>query len=345
MIYRKLGQSGLNVSLICLGTMTWGEQNSEREAHAQLDLALERGLNFIDTAELYAVPPREETQGLTERYLGSWLAQRGGRDRIILATKVIGRSQGLKWIRNGGGLTREHINAAVESSLKRLNTDYIDLYQLHWPDRRVNNFGELDYTHEERHEAASLEHTLEALQALVKAGKIRHVGLSNETPWGTMRCLQLAQTQGLPRVQSIQNPYSLLNRSFEVGLAEVAIREQCGLLAYSPLAMGMLTGKYLKGQQPEGARLTRFKQMSRYTSAKAHAVSARYADVAERFGLTMTQMALAFVNQRSFVTSTIIGATNLEQLEENIASAELSLSQEVIDAINDIHRDVPNPCP
>lgn len=346
MEYRPLGTTGLQVSALCLGTMTFGEQNTEAEAHAQLDRALEAGINFLDTAELYPVPPRAETQGLTEAYIGSWLAQRGGRERLILATKVAAASDWLPHIRAGQArLDRANIEAALSASLRRLRTDYIDLYQLHWPDRKTNFFGQLGYRHQEPDQGVPLEETLGVLADLVDAGKIRHVGLSNETPWGVMRCLQLAESRGLPRVHSIQNPYNLLNRSFEVGLAEIAHRESCGLLAYSPMAFGALSGKYLGGARPAGARMTLFPRFDRYFNPQAEQATAAYVALAEAHGLDAGQMALAWVTSRPFVTANIIGATSLEQLETNLASADLALSEPVLAGIEAIHTEHPNPAP
>ncbi|MCZ0928757.1 MULTISPECIES: NADP(H)-dependent aldo-keto reductase [Halomonadaceae] len=340
---RPLGRTGMQVSRLCLGTMTFGEQNSEAEAHEQLDRAVAFGINFIDTAEMYPVPPKADTQGLTERYVGSWLKQRGERDDVILATKAAG--PGLDHIRGGPRLTREHLFKAIDASLERLQTDYVDLYQLHWPDRSTNFFGKLGYTHNEEEDATPLEETLSALKELVDAGKIRAIGLSNDTPWGTMRALQLADQLDLPRVASIQNPYNLLNRSFEVGLAEIAHREDVGLLAYSPLGFGVLSGKYLNGAKPPKGRLTLFERFKRYTSPEADAATHAYVALARDYGLDPAQMALAFVNSRSFLTSNIIGATTMEQLESNLASESLKLDDELLEAIDDIHRRMPNPCP
>ncbi len=347
MQYRKLGRTDLDVSVICLGTMTWGEQNTEEEAHQQLDYALDQGVNFIDTAELYPVPPKEETQGRTEEYIGSWLAARGNRDKVILATKAVGKSDNT-WFRGGGKISRlnaDCLNAAVDDSLKRLQTDYIDLYQLHWPERSTNYFGKLGYTHVEEEDAIEIQETLEALAELVKSGKIRHVGLSNESAWGTMRYLHLAEKLGLPRMASVQNPYNLLNRSYEVGLAEVSIREECGLLAYSPLAMGMLSGKYLNGQMPEGSRFSLFTRFIRYSTETAHKITEQYVALARETGLDPSQMALAFVNSRRFVTANIIGATNLDQLKINIGSIDIDLSEDILKRIEDIHQQHPYPCP
>ncbi|QJQ96848.1 MULTISPECIES: NADP(H)-dependent aldo-keto reductase [Halomonadaceae] len=340
---RPLGDTGIDVSRLCLGTMTFGEQNSEAEAHEQLDRAVAFGINFIDTAEMYPVPPKVETQGRTEAYIGSWLKQRGARDDVILATKAAG--PGMEHIRGGPRLTREHLQQAIDASLTRLNTDYIDLYQLHWPDRNTNFFGKLGYAPDDDEDATPLEETLSALKELVASGKIRAIGLSNETPWGVMRCLQLADSLGVPRVASVQNPYSLLNRSFEVGLAEIAHRERVGLLAYSPLGFGVLSGKYLDGAWPPKGRLTLYERFKRYTSDIAEQATRAYVQVAREHELDPAQMALAYVNSRPFLTSTIIGATTMEQLEANLRSDSLRLDQEVLDAIEAIHKRLPNPCP
>ena len=343
---RRLGQTDLKVSALCLGTMTFGQQNTEREAHAQLDRAQAAGINFIDTAEMYPVPPLAETQGRTEQYIGSWLAARGYRNRVVLATKVTGPGEWLPYLRGGKArLDRFNIEAAVETSLKRLRTDYIDLYQLHWPDRETNYFGQLAYAHPAEDRSVPLLETLQVLGDLVASGKIRHIGISNETPWGTMRLLQLAELHGLPRPVSIQNPYNLLNRTFEIGLAEIAIREQCGLLAYSPMAFGVLSGKYLDGARPANARLTLFERFVRYSNPQANRAAAEYVALARRYGLDPAQMALAWVTNRPFVTSNIIGATNMEQLETNLCSANLKLSDELIEAIEAIHTRQPNPSP
>jgi len=342
---RKLGNTDIEVSLICLGTMTWGEQNSEQEAFEQLDYATAEGINFIDTAEMYPVPPRQETQGRTEEILGNWLARRGRRDDLVIASKVAGPGNGLGYLRQGPRLTREQIRTACEASLKRLRTDYIDLYQVHWPDRNTNFFGRLGYEHQEDETATPIEETLGALDELVREGKVRHIGLSNETPWGVAEYLRLSRERGWPRVVSIQNPYNLLNRSFEVGLAEFAHREQVGLLAYSPLAFGMLTGKYLGGKHPQGARLTLYERFSRYSGERALEATRAYVDLARLHGLSPAQMALAYVNSRGFVTANIIGATTMEQLQENIGSARVTLSPALLEAIEAIHKEFTYPCP
>jgi aryl-alcohol dehydrogenase-like predicted oxidoreductase len=342
---RKLGSTDIDVSLICLGTMTWGEQNNEQEAFEQLDYATSEGVNFIDAAEMYPVPPRAETQGLTETYLGNWLAKRGRRDDLVIASKVAGPGNGLSYLRNGPRLTRDHIIEACDASLKRLKTDYIDLYQVHWPDRNTNFFGKLGYEHDSKEKFTPIEETLAALGELVDAGKVRHIGISNETPWGAMEYLRLAGEKGLPRIASIQNPYNLLNRSFEVGTAEIAHREQTGLLAYSPLAFGMLSGKYMGGKWPEKARLTLYERFSRYTNGGGADATRAYVELARHSGLSPVQMALAFVNSRSFVTSNIIGATSMEQLRENLGSLNVNLSPETLEAIETIHQEFTYPCP
>lgn len=342
---RKLGHTDLEVSLICLGTMTWGEQNSEAEAFEQLDYAVGAGINFIDAAEMYPVPPRAETQGATETCLGNWLNRRGRRNDLVIASKVAGPGNGIDYLRGGPRLTRKHIHEAVDASLDRLQTDYIDLYQVHWPDRSTNFFGQLGYRHNADEAATPIEETLEALSELVQAGKVRHVGVSNETPWGAMRYLELAKERGWPRVVSIQNPYNLLNRSFEVGLAEIAHREQVGLLAYSPLAFGVLSGKYLGGKRPEGARLTLFERFQRYNSKQVEAATQAYAELASKHGLSLTHLALAYVNSRDFLTSNIIGATTMEQLRENIDSTQITLSEDVLKGIEAIHKDFTYPAP
>jgi len=344
MHFKTLGETDLQVSLICLGTMTWGEQNTQAQAHEQMDYALERGINFFDVAEMYPVPPRPETQGRTEQYIGEWFAKTGKRQDIILATKVAGPGDWLKYIRNGPRLSREHIMQAVEASLSRLQTDYIDLYQLHWPDRNTNYFGRLGYEIDEHESSTPLEETLAALNELIQQGKIRHWGLSNETPWGVMKALHICEKHGYPKPVSIQNPYNLLNRSFEVGLAEVAHREKVGLLAYSPMAFGALSGKYLNGQKPKG-RLTLFDRFTRYTNPQAIAATEAYVAIAQRHGLSPAQMALAFVNQQGFVTANIIGATTLGQLKENIDSLDVKLSDEVLAELNQVQVAFPNPSP
>ena len=347
MEYRQLGRSDVKVSALCLGTMTWGTQNSEAEGHEQMDYAFERGINFLDAAEMYPVPPGPETYGRTEEIIGSWMKARGNRDKVVVATKVAGPDARLTYVRDGKPrLDRGNIEAALEASLKRLQTDYVDLYQLHWPERPANRFGRLGYAAgPEAEDGTPLEETLAALDAVVRSGRVRLVGVSNETAWGLQRFLGLAEAGRGPRMVSIQNPYSFLNRSFEVGLAEMAVREDCGLLAYAPLGAGTLTGKYLNGAKPEGARLTLHPQNRRYQGPRAEAAIAAYRDLAARHGLHPAQMALAYVTSRPFTTATIIGATRMAQLETNVASAELELAPEVLDAVEEIHKDHTYPCP
>ncbi len=343
---RPLGKTGIDVTSICLGTMTWGEQNTEAEAHEQLSYACDqRGINFIDTAELYPVPPKADTQGRTEQYIGSWLAKRGQRDDLVIATKACGPGEWVNYFRGGPRHTKDHLEAAIDASLARLQTDYVDLYQLHWPDRPTNFFGQLGYTHVDGADETPIDEILTALESLVVSGKVRAIGLSNETPWGVMTFLEIARREGLPVVASIQNPYSLLNRTFEIGLSEIAHRESVGLLAYSPLAFGVLSGKYLGGKRPEGARLTLFDRFSRYSNPEATKATDDYAALAAKHGLSLTEMALAFVTSRPFVTSNIIGATSIEQLKENIDTHDLKLSDAVLDGIEAIHISQPNPSP
>ncbi|MFT4568821.1 MAG: aryl-alcohol dehydrogenase-like predicted oxidoreductase [Saprospiraceae bacterium] len=344
MEFRKLGKTDIDVSVICLGTMTFGQQNSEAEAHEQLDYAIAQDVNFIDTAELYAVPAKAETQGLTEQYIGTWLAKRGKRDDLIIATKIAGPGPYTKHIRDVSDYSKVSISDGVDKSLKRLQTDYIDLYQLHWPARRTNFFGVRGYHKKDAWENNLLE-VLQGLEAQVKAGKIRHIGISNETPWGLMTYLQLAEKNGLPRLMSIQNPYSLLNRAFEVGLSEIAIHEEVGLLAYSPMAFGRLSGKYIGGTDRPESRINQFGQMSRYNSDQCISATAKYNEIAIKYGMTLAQMSLAWVNQQQFVTANIIGATNLSQLKENIGSMDITLSKECVKEINAVQELIPNPAP
>jgi len=346
MQYRALGRSGLKVSAICLGTMTWGEQNSEAEGHAQMDLAVDRGVTFWDTAEMYPVAPRKETYGRTEEIIGTWLASRKRRDKVIVATKAVGPGERFKHVRDGSPRhDRKHLVAAVDASLKRLQTDYIDLYQLHWPDRSVNSFGTLGYAPDPKEEMTPLEDTLDALAEIVRSGKVRHVGVSNETPWGVMRYLGLAEAGRGPRMVSIQNAYSLLNRTFEQGLAEIAHREDVGLLAYAPAAAGALSGKYLNGARPPGARITLFPQNTRYFTAAGQEATAAYVALAREHGLDPVRMATAFVLTRPFVTSAIVGATSIAQLENQFAALDTALSPELLAGIEAIHARHTYPCP
>jgi aryl-alcohol dehydrogenase-like predicted oxidoreductase len=348
MEYRTLGRTDIKVSVLGLGTMTFGEQNTEADGHAQIDYALDQGVNLIDTAEMYSVPPRAETYGSTERIIGSWLKKSGKRDTIVLCTKVAGPTRVLQvdYVRGGTNvLDRKSILAAIDASLQRLQTDYVDVYQLHWPDRSTNFFGQLGYRHTEHEDTVPIEETLEVMTDLVRDGKIRHVGVSNETPWGLHRFLHLADERGLARVVSIQNPYNLLNRSFEIGLAEMAIREDVGLLAYSPLGFGVLSGKFLNGARPPESRVVRWSRFARYNGEIADKTAAAYVGIARRHGLDPAQMALAFVNRQRFVISNLIGATTMGQLKTNLDSATIDLPEDVIEAIEAVHRAQPNPCP
>jgi aryl-alcohol dehydrogenase-like predicted oxidoreductase len=345
--YRKLGRTGLEVSAISLGTMTWGQQNTEAEAHAQIDFALDQGVNLIDTAEMYPVPPKAETQGRTEQYIGTWFKKTGKRDKWILATKVAGpaRSPGQpKHLRDGNArFDRVNIEKAIDDSLRRLQTDHVDLYQLHWPDRTSNFFGTLGFEPAPDEDTVPIRETLEVLADLIKAGKVLHVGVSNETPWGVNRFLRLSEEHGLPRIASIQNPYSLVNRSYEIGLAEIGYKEDVGLLAYSPLAFGVLSGKYLGGARPAGARITLFERFSRYNHPLVEEATGRYVKLAKDNGLDPSQLALAFLLDQQFLASAIIGATTLEQLKTDIGAWDVTLSDEVKAAVQEIHRLFPNP--
>jgi len=348
MQYRQLGDTEIRVSQICLGSMLWGSRNTEAEGHEQMDYALDRGVNFIDTAEMYAVPTREETYGRSEEVIGTWLKARGNRDKVIIATKIAGPSESrFPYIRDGRPrLNRWHIERAIESSLKRLQTDYVDLYQLHWPDREMNKFGQLGYEHDDKDDSVPIEDTLEVLADLVKAGKTRTIGISNESPWGMMRFLHLAETRGLPRIVAIQNPYNLLNRSFEAGCAEIAIREKVGLLAYAPMAAGALTGKYLGGARPAGARMTVNPGNTRYLAPpNAEAATRAYVEFAASRGLDPAVMALAWVNRQPFLTSSIIGASSMEQLKHDLTSIDLTLDEETVKGLEDIHARYTYPCP
>ena len=348
MNYKKLGNSNLNISTISMGTMTWGEQNTVEEAFEQMDYAYDQGINIFDSAELYPVPPSADTQGETSRILGQWVKSRKIRDKVIIADKIVGRS-GMNWFRPEGVETRldkKQIEFALDRTLKNLEMDYVDIYQLHWPDRPINVFGGLEYKHTDNKDAVSIEETLAALDELVKKGKIRHLGLSNETAWGTSEFLKIASEKNMSKVISIQNPYNLLNRSFEVGLSEISIREQVGLLAYSPLASGVLTGKYFDGQLPKGSRMDLFgHRYPRYKTLNAEAAAKKYHAVASKHGLNPCQMAIKFCEIQEFVSSVIIGQTTMEQLKTNISSISLNLSEEVIKDINEVQIIYSNPCP
>ena len=343
MQFSELGNTGLMVSKICLGTMTYGEQNREPEAHTQLDYALAQGVNFIDTAEMYPVPPRQQTQGATEQYVGNWFKKIGKRHQVVLATKVSGPGM-MPYLRDGPQLTPAHVKAALDASLKRLQTDYIDLYQVHWPARNTNFFGKLGYQQQED-TSTSIEDTYACLVDAVQQGKVRYLGVSNETPWGVMQYRHLARVNAWPSIVSVQNPYSLLNRTYEIGLAEISHREKMGLLAYSPLGFGVLTGKYLDGSTPANARLSLFQRFDRYSNRQGVEATRAYVELARQYGHSPAGMALAFVNSRPFVTANIIGATNLQQLTEDIDSINVTLSDELIEKIEAIHQRQPNPCP
>ena len=345
MNYRKLGNTELDVSAICLGTMTWGEQNNQKEAFEQMDYAIDHGINFFDTAELYAIPPNKKTYGKTEEIIGNWFEQKNNREKIILATKISG--PGPSWIR-GGGLqyTKENIEKSVNDSLKRLKTDFIDLFQLHWPERNTNYFGKLGYEHKEEKKWNDFKSILEILKKIIDQGKIRYIGLSNETAWGLSKFLEISKSFNLPKMMSVQNPYNLLNRTYEVGLAEISIREKSGLLAYSPLAFGFLSGKYRNNNLPDKSRMKLFGEFfSRYKSDNSIKAIEDYYKIAKKYNLSLAQMSLAFINSRTFVTSNIIGATTMKQLKENLASINIKLNKEIIEEINSIHKNIPNPAP
>ena len=345
MKYTTLPGTDIKVSKICLGTMTFGNQNTESEGFDQMDLALEKGVNFFDTAELYPVPANAKTQGETERIMGNWFHKTGNRSKVILATKAAGPGAYTAHIRDNISFNKKNVTEALDNSLKRLQTDYVDLYQLHWPERMTNFFGQRGYFHNPKDPwVENFKETLETLDELIKAGKIRQIGISNEAPWGLMRYLELSK-KGLPKTITIQNPYSLLTRVFEIGNSEICLRENVGLLAYSPLGFGRLTGKYRGGHNLDKARLTVFPNMARYNSDQSIQATERYYQIAQNHGISLTQMALAFVNQQPFLTSNIIGATNLDQLQENIGSIELSLSKELLKEIEAVHSQIPNPAP
>ena len=345
MKFKKLGNTNLNVSSICLGTMTWGTQNSEKDAFEQMDYSLDQGVNFFDTAELYSIPPTAESYGKTEVMIGNWVEKKKNRDKIILASKIAG--PGLDWIRGGkNSFDEKGIGEAIEGSLRRLKTDYIDLYQLHWPERSTNTFGRREYTiNKNEKEWNDFESVLNALDKFIKSGKIRYIGMSNETPYGLSKYLEISKNKNLPRMMSVQNPYSLVNRTYEIGMSEISIREKCGLLVYYPLASGALSGKYREGQMPKNARMTLFKGWERMINPLAMKAYDEYYKLAKENNITMVQLAQAFVNSRPFVTSNIIGATTMEQLKENIESMNIKLTEETLEKINIIHNNNPNPAP
>ena len=344
MNFKKLGSTELKVSTICLGTMTWGEQNSEKDGFDQMDYALDKGVNFFDTAELYSIPPKKNTFGKTEEIIGNWFVKRKNREKVILASKISG--PGLNWIRGGGNqYDKKNLNLALNESLKRLKTDYIDLYQLHWPERKTNFFGRLGYQHKDDKEWNNFEDVLNSLNDIIKSGKVRYVGLSNETAWGLSRFLEISKRKNLPKMMSVQNPYNLLNRTYEVGLAEISIREESGLLAYSPLAFGYLSGKYRENKLPEGSRIKLFKDFTRYKNENGQKAIEEYYKIAKKHGINFAQMSLKFCEIQPFITSVIIGATTMEQLKTNIESVNVKLSDYTINEINEIQKKYPNPCP
>jgi aryl-alcohol dehydrogenase-like predicted oxidoreductase len=345
MKYTTLPDTDIKVSKICLGTMTFGQQNNEIEAHSQLDFAMENGVNFIDTAEMYSTPANVDTYGATEKIIGNWFKKSGKREAVVLATKIGGPNRGLEYMRDDLRFNAKTLALSVEKSLQRLQTDYIDLYQLHWPERKSNMFGQRGFVIQDDQWEDNFQEILEGLHDLIQQGKIKNIGVSNETPWGLMRFLEESRKNNLPKIATIQNPYSLLNRTFEVGLSEVCHRENVGLLAYSPMAFGVLSGKFLTGEEHPKARINLFPQFSRYNSENSREASRRYSEIAQDFGLTLTQLSLAFIEHQSFVTSTIIGATNLKQLKENINTIAISLSDEMLCEIENIQNLIPNPAP
>jgi len=345
MKYTTLPNTDIKVSKICLGTMTFGQQNTESEGHQQMDYALDKGINFFDTAEMYSIPGKKETYGSTERIIGSWFKKTGKRDQVVLASKIAGPSPIFGYMREKLDFSPASIHYALDNSLQRLQTDYLDLYQLHWPERKTNCFGQRGFKVQDDQWEDNFNSVLETLDGLVKAGKIKHIGVSNENPWGIMRLLEESKYHNLPRIKTIQNPYSLLNRLFENASAEVCLRENVGLLAYSPLAFGVLSGKYLNGAQHPNSRLSLFPQYARYSSAQCTEATQKYNELAQKHGLTLTQLALAFVEHQSFLTSSIIGATTMEQLKENIDSISVSLSEDILNEINAIQAIIPDPAP
>lgn len=345
MKYTTLPNTDIQVSKICLGTMTFGQQNTEAEGHAQMDYALEQGVNFFDTAEMYSVPARQETYGSTERILGTWFQKTGNRDKVVLASKIAGPNPNFTYMREKNDFSPASIQYALDKSLERLQTDYIDLYQLHWPERKTNFFGQRGFKVQDDAWEDNIHAVLETLNGFIQQGKIKHIGLSNETPWGIMRFLEESKYHNLPRIKTVQNPYSLLNRLYENGSAEIGIRENVGLLAYSPMAFGVLSGKFLTGEAHPNARINLFPQFSRYNSEQSAAATRLYHEIAQQNGLTLTQLALAFIEQQPFVTSTIIGATTMEQLKENIDTIYVTLSEELLQAIDGVQAKIPDPAP
>lgn len=345
MKYTTLPNTDIQVSKICLGTMTFGQQNTEAEGHAQMDYALEQGVNFFDTAEMYSVPARQETYGSTERILGTWFQKTGNRDKVVLASKIAGPNPNFTYMREKNDFSPASIQYALDKSLERLQTDYIDLYQLHWPERKTNFFGQRGFKVQDDAWEDNIHAVLETLNGFIQQGKIKHIGLSNETPWGIMRFLEESKYHNLPRIKTVQNPYSLLNRLYENGSAEIGIRENVGLLAYSPMAFGVLSGKFLTGEAHPNARINLFPQFSRYNSEQSAAATRLYHEIAQQNGLTLTQLALAFIEQQPFVTSTIIGATTMEQLKENIDTIKVTLSEELLQAIDAVQAKIPDPAP
>ena len=345
MKYTTLPNTDIQVSKICLGTMTFGQQNTEAEGHAQMDYALEQGVNFFDTAEMYSVPARQETYGSTERILGTWFQKTGNRDKVVLASKIAGPNPNFTYMREKTDFSPASIQYALDKSLERLQTDYIDLYQLHWPERKTNFFGQRGFKVQDDAWEDNIHAVLETLNGFIQQGKIKHIGLSNETPWGIMRFLEESKYHNLPRIKTVQNPYSLLNRLYENGSAEIGIRENVGLLAYSPMAFGVLSGKFLTGEAHPNARINLFPQFSRYNSEQSAAATRLYNEIAQQNGLTLTQLALAFIEQQPFVTSTIIGATTMEQLKENIDTINVTLSEELLQAIDAVQAKIPDPAP
>ena len=345
MKYTTLPNTDIKISKICLGTMTFGQQNTEADGHAQMDYALEKGVNFFDTAEMYSVPARQETFGSTEKILGTWFKKTGKREAVVLASKIAGPNPNFGYMREKVDFSPASIKFALDQSLKRLQTDYIDLYQLHWPERKTNFFGQRGFKVQDDAWDDNIQNVLETLDGFIKEGKIKHIGLSNETPWGIMRFLEESKYQNLPKIKTVQNPYSLLNRLFETGSAEICVRENVGLLAYSPMAFGVLSGKFLSGESHPNARIKLFPQFARYNSAQCTEATRLYQEIAHKNGLTLTQMALAFVTQQAFVTSNIIGATTMEQLKENIATIDVVLSDEIIAEINAVQAIIPDPAP